>query len=261
MRKKKHPEHVNHERWLVSYADFITLLFAFFVVMYAISQADLAKLQKVSKSIREAFGGAGGQDSFIDLEGSGGGKSVVPFEDFPETGGRIPDMPAGKTHTAAESDSTLQNLKEKLEESISIEVGVAELRENIEVYYDRDALVLKLSVKNLFSEGSAEVESDLIPLIEKVGMIVVSQTNKLFRIEGHSDLSEAKTARYANSWALSSARAATVAQIWMSRFSLNPARLGVAGYGHYRPASKERTLMGKASNRRVEIVLSSVDFK
>jgi len=261
MPKKKHPEHVNHERWLVSYADFITLLFAFFVVMYAISQADLAKLQKVAKSIRAAFGGGGGQDSFIDVEGTGGGKTVTPFDEWPESGGRMANLPAGKTHTAAEPDTNLQELKELLEETISVEVGVAEFNENLEIYYDRDALVLKLAVKNIFAEGSAEIENDIQPLVEKIGSIVTSHSKKIFRIEGHADLSEVRTKKYATSWELSSARSASVARLWVDRFQINPARMGIVGYGHYRPLTKDRSHLSKSSNRRVEVVITRVDFK
>src|SRR3990172_12940214 len=98
---KKHPEHVNLERWLVSYADFITLLFAFFVVMYAISQADIAKFKKVAASIKAAFASAG-PVGMVDLGGNAGGQTANVMENLPSQGGRVLNLPAGKTHTQAD---------------------------------------------------------------------------------------------------------------------------------------------------------------
>src|SRR5947209_698229 len=99
--RKKHPEHVNLERWLVSYADFITLLFAFFVIMYAISQADVSKFKKVSASIRQAFSAAG-PVGMVDIGGNSGGNTANPFEVQEINGGRVLNMPAGKTNTATD---------------------------------------------------------------------------------------------------------------------------------------------------------------
>jgi flagellar motor protein MotB len=109
--KKKHPEHVNLERWLVSYADFITLLFAFFVIMYAISQADVSKFKKVSASIKAAFEAAG-PAGMIDVGGNAGGSTANPFDTMETAQGRIINMPAGKSNTASDPDPQLQSMKE-----------------------------------------------------------------------------------------------------------------------------------------------------
>src|SRR6516225_6523605 len=106
-RKKHNEEHENHERWLVSYADFITLLFAFFVIMYAISQADVSKFKKVSASIRSAFEAAG-PAGMIDTGGGAGGLTANPFDTIESSQGRIVNMPAGKTNTASDPDPQLQ---------------------------------------------------------------------------------------------------------------------------------------------------------
>src|SRR5476649_896168 len=90
---KKHPEHVNLERWLVSYADFITLLFAFFVILYAISRADIQKFKAVSESLRAAF-----NSDFVDQQGKSGGKDLNQFEETMPVGGMVMDMPAGKSN-------------------------------------------------------------------------------------------------------------------------------------------------------------------
>src|SRR3954471_6502124 len=129
--RKKHPEHVNLERWLISYADFITLLFAFFVIMYAISQADIAKFKKVSASLKAAFS-SGAPAGTVELEGASGGETVAPFEDLTKPAGRPQDLPAGKTNTAADPDPGLQSLKELLEETISLELGVTDLSDTMQ---------------------------------------------------------------------------------------------------------------------------------
>src|SRR5262249_9421236 len=138
--RKKHPEHVNLERWLVSYADFITLLFAFFVIMYAISQADVSKFKQVAQSIRAAFSAAG-PVGMVDLGGNAGGNTANPFESEEVPGGRIINLPAGKTNTAADKDSELQETKELLEESISLELGVTDISDKVQMQFDSRGLV------------------------------------------------------------------------------------------------------------------------
>src|SRR4051812_25297874 len=138
--RKKHPEHVNLERWLVSYADFITLLFAFFVIMYAISQADVSKFKQVSASIRAAFAAAG-PVGMVDLQGHSGGNTANPFEAQEYPGGRAINLPAGKTHTASDPDPELQEMKEKLEETITLEMGVTDLADKMQMQFDSRGLI------------------------------------------------------------------------------------------------------------------------
>jgi chemotaxis protein MotB len=257
--RKKHPEHVNLERWLVSYADFITLLFAFFVVMYAISQADQRKLAKVALSIREAFGAAG-PVGMIDIGGSSGGNTANPFQAPDMPGGRVLNLPAGKTHTATDMDPELQETKELLEETITLELGVTDLSEMIQMDYDSRGLVVRLAAKDFFAQGDVEVRQDLRPILDRIGR-VISRTKRLVRLEGHSDPSEVKTAGYASDWELSAARAAWVAKYWLNRFEINPKRIGVAGYSHHRPLGDTRQELGRAMNRRVEIIILNNQYQ
>ena len=173
--KKKHPEHVNLERWLVSYADFITLLFAFFVVMYAISIADMAKFKKVSASIKAAFSAAG-PVGMVETSGSGGGMTVNPLDVIQTPGGRIDDLPAGRINTASDPDPDLSSMKEKLEESISLELGVSDISDKVQMLFDSRGLIVRLSAKDFFSPGSATVKDDLRPILDKIGKVVASTT-------------------------------------------------------------------------------------
>ena len=253
MKKRKH-EHVNLERWLVSYADFITLLFAFFVVMYAISQADLAKFQKVAASMKKAFNGGTAGQGAVQSDGSAGGNSVNLMDDETVPGGRVLNMPEGKTNTSADPNEELQKTKELLEESISLETGVSELSEKMQILYDSRGLIVRLAVKDFFPEGQTEVPQDLRPLLEKIGKIL-NKTDRPLRIEGHTDPSEAKVAGYPSDWELSAARAGWVARYWITRLGMDPRRIAIAGYGHFHPLTQTKEDWFRGGNRRIEILV------
>lgn len=252
--KKKHPEHVNLERWLVSYADFITLLFAFFVVMYAISQADMAKFKAVAGSMKAAFH-SGTEGGAMPLNGAAGGDTVNQFDSpNPAGGGRIQDMPAGKTNTAADPDPSLQEVRELLEESISLEVGAVNSSDALQMAYDSRGLVLRLAVNDFFDPGEIEPRQDLRPLLDRIGRVLAT-TKRLIRVEGHTDQSEDNMKGTVGSWELSAARAAWVVRYWLKRFDVDPRRIGIAGYAHFRPIGDSRTEMGRGRNRRIEVIV------
>jgi chemotaxis protein MotB len=257
--KKKHPEHVNLERWLVSYADFITLLFAFFVIMYAISQADIVKFRKVSASIRAAFQGAGNA-GMVDVGATGGGDTANQLETEEVPGGRALNMPAGKTHTAADPDPELQELREQLEETITLELGVSDVSEKLQMQYDSRGMIIRIATKGFFEEGEAVVRPELRPILDRMAKVLL-KAKRLIRVEGHSDLSEIKTKSFSSDWELSAARAAWVTQYWVEKFNLDPKRLGAAGYSHYRPLDQGRGEWAKAKNRRVEIIILNNEYE
>ncbi len=258
--KKKHPEHVNHERWLVSYADFITLLFAFFVIMYAISQADLTKFRQVSQSIKKAFSAAG-PAGMLDLGGASGGTTVNPFESSESIGGRVLDMPAGKTHTAQDRDRELQEVRELLEEALSLEVGVVDPSEKLQLSYDSQGLMVRLSVNDFFQVGESGVREDLRPILDRVGK-VLARTKRHVRVEGHVDPGEVAGVKDGSKpWELSAARASWVAQYWIKRFGVDPKRIGVASYAHHRPLSRGTSDWDRSRNRRVEIVILNNQYQ
>jgi chemotaxis protein MotB len=251
--RKKHPEHVNLERWLVSYADFITLLFAFFVIMYAISQADVAKFKQVSASIRSAFSNAG-PAGMVDLKGAAGGPTINPFEQEEVPGGRVMNMPAGKTNTAADPDPDMQEAKEALEEAVSLELGVTDLSDKMQIVYDSRGLVVRLAAKNFFDDGDVAVRPDLQPVLDRIGQ-VLSKTKRLIRIEGHTDPMEEKLGGFPSGWELSAARAAWVVRFFVRRFSIDPSQLQAAGNSYYRPLSDKEDDWSRGKNRRVEIII------
>lgn len=253
--RKKHPEHVNLERWLVSYADFITLLFAFFVVMYALSMSNKAKvIAAAAESIRQAFGASAGPVGIVGLGGSGGGSTANPFDSTESPGGRTLNLPAGKTHTAADPDPELQDVRELLEESISLELGVTDLSDQLTMLFDSRGLVVRVAAKDIFAHGDTDVRQDMRPIIDRIGR-VLSKTGRMIRVEGHTDPSEANTEAYPSDWELSAARAAWVVKYWIQRFEMDPRRIAASGHSHHRPLSDGKTEWDRAKNRRVEIII------
>lgn len=257
--RKKHPEHVNLERWLVSYADFVTLLFATFVMLYAMSQASASKFKSAAASLRAAFS-SGGPTGTIDINGSSGGNTANPFETEEIPAGRPINLPAGKFNTAADPDPELQEMKELLEESISLELGATDVSDRLQMQFDSRGLIVRLAAKDFFDHGQSEVRSDLRPILDRIGRIV-SRTKRLVRLEGHTDASEAHIAGYTSDWELSAARAAWVAKYWINRFKVDPSRIGAAGYAHYRPLAEGTSEWSRAKNRRVEIIILNNQYE
>jgi chemotaxis protein MotB len=257
--RKKHPEHVNLERWLVSYADFITLLFAFFVIMYALSKSDATKFKAVSESLKSAFAPAG-PSSVLNTSSTGGGSTANPFDTMESQTGRIINMPAGKTNTSSDPDPDLQNMKEALEESISLELGSTDISDKVQMTYDSRGLVVRLAAKDFYDTGDVQVHADMQPILDRIGR-VLQQTKRLIRVEGFTDPSEAATEVYPTDWELSAARAAWAVRYFVKRFDLDPRKIGAAGYSHFRPLSEGDDAPSRAKNRRIEIIILNNTYK
>lgn len=242
--------------WKVAYADFVTAMMAFFLVMW------LMGTDEETKAAVEGYFKSAGSPSALSIAPTDpkGGDKIDLFQERNPSGGRPMDMPAGKSNTQADNEKELQNLKEVLEETISLELGVANHSDQLEMVYDSKGLVLRIAIKNFFDHGSADVKPDLIPILYRVGK-VVAKTNRLIRIEGHTDRTELASGGAPN-WALSTERAQWVAQFWMKSFpNLVPSHLQVAGNAHFRPLSDGRTPAALAEDRRVEIIVLNDQYK
>lgn len=249
MRKRKSTsEGGSSDRWVVSYAVFMTLLFALFVVMYAMSIKDIARIKIAAQSIRMALGGP------AVMPGSSGLRESSNLSPFNE-----PGKPSGCSpcEGSAEHGPELEGMRAMLEESAKLETASGDLGERMETLLDQRGLVIRLSAKDFFGHNEAAVRPDLHPLLDRIGR-VVSHAKRSVRIEGYADGSEREPTKYASSWELSAARAAWVARYWIKRFGLDPAQVAVAGYAHYRPASEAgdvKSEWARARNRRIEIVV------
>ncbi len=250
--KKKHPEHVNLERWLVSYADFITLLFAFFVVMYSMANQDKAKVKQITEAIERTFRGP---STMID---AGSGKDINAFSNPGSPYGQVIDSPQGRTNAKPEDANELAKIVERINESLSFQLQSMDLKDTLRIVYDDRGLVIRFSANKLFKPGSDAVEKQYLPLLDKIGGII-SSGDRVIRVEGHTDDSPLpKEGKFDTNWELSSARAIWIVRYLRARFEIPTGRLSAAGFADGQPMAKNDTEEGKAMNRRVEIVITNL---
>jgi chemotaxis protein MotB len=250
-RRKKHG-HVNHERWLVSYADFITLLFAFFVVLYSTSQMDKKKLVRVSAAIHGAFQELGvftgsSQGSMVRIEAAPGGFAQVSSLDS--------GVMAGLNNTGSGLEAggvDLGQLKRDLEEALGDQIK----RHEIEMRVTPEGLVVSLSEVGFFNSGEAQLLEDGQSTLMRIAKILNDKGFQI-RVEGHTDNMPIHNARFRSNWELSTARATEVVSLLVERHGFDPRQISAAGYSQYRPVASNETEEGRKTNRRVDLVIVS----
>ena len=244
MSKKKHPEHVNHERWLVSYADFITLLFAFFVVLFASSQSDKKKQLKLSEAMQSAFTPLGTFDAhsktppLTDINAAAITNSIAAPIVMP--------LPTTSTETLEETEARLRRLLAEQVAAGRIPPGGMTMR------ITPDGLVISLHEAGFFPSGSAEVRTASIPMLS---ILATTLPAGPLRVEGHTDNVPIHTAQFASNWELSTARSTAIARLLLEHGPINPANLSAAGYAEFHPVASNDTEDGRTQNRRVDIIL------
>jgi chemotaxis protein MotB len=241
-RKKKH-EHVNHERWLVSYADFITLLFAFFVVLFASSQSDKKKQLQISAAMQAAFKPLGIFESHSKTPALTDVSSAA--SNTPPAALALPLSSAG----AESPEETQKRLSQWLQANITagiISPGTVTMRTTAE------GLVISLHEAGFFPSGSAEVRTASLPMLMN---LAATLPRGPLRVEGHTDNVPIHTAQFATNWELSTARASAIARLLLEHGSINPASLSAAGYAEFHPVADNTTELGRGQNRRVDIIL------
>ncbi|HZU27796.1 MAG TPA: flagellar motor protein MotB [Bryobacteraceae bacterium] len=248
MRKKKHAQHENHERWLVSYADFITLLFAFFVVMFASSQADKGRAKEVSEAVQKALegklpslaailGGAPDDKGRGNAEMRGpGGRKTPPEEQ------KIRDQQV----KAVELQASLKLLSVELENEIK--------QGKVQVSMEPRGLVVSLRQAAFFPSGEDTIAPDTYPTLEKLAGAIRELPNPI-RLEGHTDSRPINTARFPSNWELSAARSVAMLHLFADRYRIPPERMAIVGYADTAAIQSNDTDEGRAKNRRVDIVI------
>jgi chemotaxis protein MotB len=246
MAKKKHPEHVNHERWLVSYADFITLLFAFFVVMFATSQTDSVKVGKFADSFSKAI-----QWTVFSAEGAGFLEGAPSNPGVASDNAATPDRPKNRPKGGEfEQAKDLKGAVKKLQASAPILAG-------LKIEEAKGELVLRLPERLVFDRGQADIKDEGKIALAAIADEIAARPVKL-RVEGHTDSSPIHTARFPSNWELSTCRATAVIQFFIEKKSFDPERLTAAGYAEYHPVADNDTEEGRALNRRVDLVITEV---
>jgi chemotaxis protein MotB len=238
MRRKRHSEeHENHERWLVSYADFITLLFAFFVVMYAISSVNEGKYRILSDSLTSAF---------RNVTPS----AINPIQVGQPTAGQIvrPVASAVEVKPADTPEARkMQNMASELKGSLGTMIDQGKVR----VTQSRRGIAIEINDSILFDPARADLQLASSEMLLAVAEMVRG-TDNLIQIEGHTDNQPIRSAQFPSNWELASARAASVVRLFVEA-GIAPQRMVVIGYGEFRPVEPNDTIERRARNRRVTL--------
>jgi chemotaxis protein MotB len=265
-RKPKHEEHENHERWLVSYADFITLLFAFFVVMYSLSSVNEGKYRVLSESLVAAFRSPA---KSLDPVQMGSPMRSPPLPNHNQT--PVPPRPglqppvnlpiknrendaraaaaAAQARIADERAKAIAHMAEEIEKALAALID----KDLVSVRRNRYWMEVEIKTSILFPSGSAQLARSALPTLEKVAEIMQRYPNPI-HVEGFTDNQPIKTLAFPSNWELSAARAASVVHLF-SRAGVDAERMAAIGYGEHHPIAANDTSAGRTANRRVVLVV------
>lgn len=266
MALKREPEKPgNHERWLVSYGDLLTLLLAVFVVMYAMSQSDKKKVEEVAASMRESFG--------YSTQASAGQKGVLQSQDIKPIPAIKPEMavipitnkmpPAGPRQGNIRGGAGSRQLageKEFREMATALEAYLVKqgFQNKVALSITQRGLVISLKEAGFFDSGSANLKPDSIPTLRGLAEGLQQYANR-FRVEGHTDSQPIRSPQFRSNWELSTARATNVIHFLVDSATFAPEALSAVGYGEFQPLVPNATPEQRAKNRRVDIVVLAAE--
>ncbi len=274
-RKRRHIEPENHERWLVSYADFITLLFAFFVVMYSISSVNDGKYRVLSNTLTDAF--VTEARSLDPIQVGEKVRTMVPAEG--EYAGAEAELAATdkmleSEHVEAgavqdemepeELDQEQQPLPQPDSDPLfpSMDETIVNLQSALDPFIDQDlvniikterGIEVEMRSKMLFESGSSRLSRDAVTALRNVTAILSPLPNQI-QVEGHTDNVPIQTVAFPSNWELSAARAASVVHLF-TRFGVDATRMSAIGYGEYQTVGDNSSEEGRQKNRRVAIII------
>jgi chemotaxis protein MotB len=268
-RRHHHEEHSNHEAWAIPYGDLVTLLLAFFVVMYSISSVNEGKYRVVSNSLSQAFGGSGRHVvavpmAEVALQGTRLQAPAIIGSQLPRgllaerLAQQLPEAERQRWldqqahESAAEFERTQKALSE-LAGEIEQALDRLILEDIVSVYRRGDWLEVEIKSDMLFASGSAQPRPEAIAAVTRVAEVLRDAPN-MIRVEGHTDDRPIATLAYPSNWELSAARAASIARVLIER-GLAPGRLTVVGYGEHQPIADNLSESGRDANRRVVLVI------
>jgi chemotaxis protein MotB len=269
-KKHHHEEHENHERWLVSGYDMMTLLFAVFVVLFAISSTNVSKIKALTQSLQEAFSGpvlTGGRAIQQTGETSQSEKAapekpipaLTPAEALKQamtgksaSSADAAQAAAAQAKAAEQEEEDFQALKKRIDKLVK-EAGLAD---KVSTTVARRGLKIRLLTDDLFFDsGSAVINPGAFKTLDEIGKIVAHEGRHPVEVEGHTDNRPIATSQYPSNWQLSGARAGAVVQR-LSGDGVSPKRMTLTGYSSEHPVESNKSPAGRAKNRRVEIILT-----
>lgn len=236
MHKRKNnteEEQENSERWLLSYADFITLLMIFFIIIYAMSNIDKEKYQKLAAALNQTMG-----DGSVTKD--------------------IGSTTVGETGNKLSEDQKLEKVKGKLDKYLKDN----NLSASVSTTIEKRGLVVSFKDSLIFDTGKAEVRQEQVSKLIKISQIINQSIvrESYIKVEGHTDSVPVYNEIYKSNWDLSVMRASNVAQILINKAGIKPERVSATGYGEYRPKVDNNTEEGKSINRRVDIIIMNSQF-
>lgn len=229
-RKKKEDEHENLDRWLITYSDLITLLLAFFIMMYTFSKQDAQKYQEVTEQLRAIFTGGA---SILHTGRTAGSKAVIALPPATSSG---------------------NDVEKQLEKEVKSLADALDQEHKISVFRDERGIVIRVMDKAFFDPGHAQLKETAKQALAKIVPIIKSSDSPI-RIEGHTDNVPIKTSEFGSNWELSVRRATEVVRHLIEKHDFPPERISASGYAEYRPVAPNDTPENRALNRRIEIIL------
>lgn len=266
-RRRRHEEHVNHEAWAIPYADLVTLLLAFFVVMYAISSLNEGKYRVLADSLAEAFGGQPRVvqpvpvGEAVPLDGNGASGPIAPPIALASLGIPRRPEPASISRDEIAAIEHAQRLKEAMQQerlgalANELRSSLSGLIDSGEISVRENALFLEVEMRTdiLFGSGSASLQSPADGVVRRIAGTLAPFPNPI-KVEGHTDDQPIASPLFPSNWELSAARAASVVKLFVDG-GVAPTRVAVVGYGAERPKASNLTPEGRNQNRRVVLVI------
>jgi chemotaxis protein MotB len=236
--RRRARSHSNAERWVLSYADFVTLMFAFFVAMYAISQQDKSGAKRVSESVREAVK-------------TGGVMTTVRSSMATHDGSRTSvGLASNSLASPVTVDPSLLESYRQLSKALKHQIDSGK----VSLSLGSRGMVVTLQEQSFFPSGDDSIYSSSFPTIAIIADVIANLPNPV-QLDGHTDSVPIHTERFKNNWELSTARSIALLQLLESNYGLEPGRFSVAGHAQNSPVASNTSEEGRARNRRVEIVI------
>ncbi|MBV1870565.1 MAG: flagellar motor protein MotD [Gammaproteobacteria bacterium] len=248
-RRRVNPDIQNPDRWIISYADFITLLFAFFVVMYSISSVNEGKYRVLSDALVTSFSQPG---SSLPIFNDNGSPQIqpIPEQDRAEPSVLESERDSTMREQEAEEVIELNEISGKIEKEFYAQID----DENISVKSNNDWIEVEIKSSLLFASGAADLSPAAIPIIEDLAKIIKEYNNPV-QVEGFTDNMPINNIYFSSNWELSSSRAVAVLEVLITN-GMDPEKLAAVGYGEFQSVADNSTAEGRQQNRRVVLIIS-----
>lgn len=247
-------KHVNEERWLLTYSDMITLLLAFFIMMYTISNVDSSKYKALAENLSAFFNNGQTVQTTIDTSGESGSEYSFTASSNPADiiGSLQTPKPSASGDEQSSGTITLDKATQQIADKLNTLIQQNGIQASVSVHIEGRGVVVRLEEGMLFPSGSAQINTSAMDSMNKIAQIIMTTTN-FIRVEGSTDNVPISTSQFPSNWELASQRAINVAKL-LIQDGVEPTRVSMTSYGEYRPVEPNDSEANKQQNRRVDIV-------